>query len=1707
MTFANGGMVTTHLGLGDYGNSVAIQSDGKIYVAGSTFSQQSNFDIALIRYNVDGTLDATFNGNGSAIANLGGRDKGFAAQLQPDGKILVAGSSDSDVALIRYNPDGSLDSSFGEGGYVTTPTRSNFEDFKNEIVLQSDGKILVGGEMGDSTTTYWVFGVVRYNANGSIDSSFGKDGIVTTDIGLSGSSVNPGDCITIQSDGKILVAGTGSSQSGNHFGIVRYNADGSLDLSFGIGGKVVADIGQSSAKDIVVDSSGKIVLVGWGTESTSSKSGIVLARFNSDGSLDYSFGLDRNTLDGTPTFNENSSPVVLDSDVQAVDSELAAANNFNGSTLSLARHDGLNTQDIFAAQSGGTLTTLTPGTYFAVDSVTIGRVTTNSAGTLTLTFNANATQSLVNSAMQQIAYANTSNAPPSTVQIDWTFNDGNTGAQGTGGALSVTGSTTVQITATNDAPVLSTALLDQSVAANAPFSYTVPAGSFTDPDLEILSYSVIMADGTGVPPWLSFNASTRTFSGTPGTGDIGSFDIRVTAKDSANASASDVFHLTVGPPNILPTGAVTISGTPTQGQTLNANTSTLADADGLGILAYQWLNGDGTIVGATGSSYTTSQNEVAGFISVRVYYTDTRGTKESLTSSFTPPIANVNDLPTGSVTITGTPTQGETLTATNTLADADGMGTISYQWKADGTDISNTKGSKFVLTQAEVGKSITVAASYMDGFGTHETVASPATSTVMANTNTVPMLVSGNGKLLGQFYSDLLVQSDGKLLTAGSYTYYVGPAMNADFGLMRYNADGSVDPSFSSDGMVTTNIFVSPSQQASHDILPKITLQSDGRILLAGTSDSDFALVRYNADGTLDTTFSTDGKLTTDVGFLSNDVVCSAAIQSDGKILVAGVTGDYPNQDFALIRYNADGTLDASFSEDGKLTTDIGFQTQDSASSMVLQSDGKILVAGTVGVSLATDFALVRYNADGTLDTTFSEDGKLTTDTFPGGGFDQATSVAMQADGKILVAGYRQQGVSLVRYNPDGSLDTAFSDQVFQTISSFALYQSRVNSITLQSDGKILLVGDCNYVPPSRGNVTRTYIALIRLNEDGSPDATFSADGLVTTGIRSWSSLYGFTASNDIGTHVALTPDGKIVVQGISYREWNYSSDGVLLEYNSDGSLDTLFGSSSVNVFVSYTENTAPVVLGKDVQIYDAELISLGNYSGASITVTRHDGASAEDAFAAKPGGTLGDLITGSPLVVDGRTIGAVAQNENGRLILTFNENAVQDAINSALQQIAYSNNSDNPPQTIQIDWIASDGNDGSQGLGGALNATGITTIEVNGINDLPTGSVTITGTPTQGETLTATNTLADADGMGTIRYQWMADGTTISGATGITLVLEQAQVGKLITVVASYTDGFGTSESATGSTVRVVGNVNDLPTGSVTITGTPTQGETLTATNTLADVDGMGTISYQWKADGTAIAGATGNTLVLEQAQVGKLITVVASYTDGFGTAESVTGSVGKAVDLLAYTWKTHTLLDGVAISGANQTHSTDSRGAAGLTAVVETSVNLTVSRVVPVPEAASTSSAVNLQDAIAILKMIVGLPVNGANQPISPYQTLAADFDGNGTVGLTDAIGVLKHVVGLAAPEPTWHFVNETDTSVPAKTTLNPGTPQTTVTTDLSGTSPVHVGLVGYLSGDVDGSYTGPVGASDLDVTQPGYIATLVGSHAGLSLAQFGV
>ena len=204
-----------------------------------------------------------------------------------------------------------------------------------------------------------------------------------------------------------------------------------------------------------------------------------------------------------------------------------------------------------------------------------------------------------------------------------------------------------------------------------------------------------------------------------------------------------------------------------------------------------------------------------------------------------------------------------------------------------------------------------------------------------------------------------------------------------------------------------------------------------------------------------------------------------------------------------------------------------------------------------------------------------------------------------------------------------------------------------------------------------------------------------------------------------------------------------------------------------------------------------------------------------------------------------------------------------------------------------------------TDGFGQAESVTSSRTAAVRNVNDAPTGSLGISGTPIQNATLSVVSTLADADGLGSVTYKWMSGSTQLG--TGSSYTLGADDVGRSIHVVASWTDGHGTAESVSSVATIPVVNVNDAPTGSLTVSGSAEEGQTLSAVSTLADADGLGVLAYQWLADGVAISGATGSSFVLTPGQVGKVISVQASWTDGQGTAEQVTSSATAKVNAVS--------------------------------------------------------------------------------------------------------------------------------------------------------------------------------------------------------------
>ena len=373
--------------------------------------------------------------------------------------------------------------------------------------------------------------------------------------------------------------------------------------------------------------------------------------------------------------------------------------------------------------------------------------------------------------------------------------------------------------------------------------------------------------------------------------------------------------------------------------------------------------------------------------------------------------------------------------------------------------------------------------------------------------------------------NDVVIQPNGRIIVVGS----AGPNPGGEqYGLTRYNPNGSIDTSFSGDGKQTTTL--GRAEAAA--------LQPDGKIVAVGNGGdgrggrnnfSDFTVARYNPDGSLDRSFSGDGKVVTD--FLDYyDSARDVAIQPDGKIVVAGfVTFGSAGGDFGLARYHSNGALDTSFDQDGKVITDILGGSDDDAAALVLQPDGKIVVAGDSRTNQNTfdsRFTLARYNSDGSLDTTFGHDGKVTT----GPSFNgprAAHAVALQSDGKIVAAGIAGTGFfvstnfCLVRYNSDGSLDTSFDTDGI-AITDFHSSLDSAQDVIILPNNKIVAVG---YTQVANDDLD---FGLARYNSDGTLDTDFYEDGRVTA---------DFFGHQDVARAIALQSDGKLIAVGYSDSE------------------------------------------------------------------------------------------------------------------------------------------------------------------------------------------------------------------------------------------------------------------------------------------------------------------------------------------------------------------------------------------------------------------------------------------------------------------------------------------------------------------------------------------------------------------------------------------
>lgn len=425
-------------------------------------------------------------------------------------------------------------------------------------------------------------------------------------------------------------------------------------------------------------------------------------------------------------------------------------------------------------------------------------------------------------------------------------------------------------------------------------------------------------------------------------------------------------------------------------------------------------------------------------------------------------------------------------------------GALDVTFDADGKQMTEFSGPSAVQTGAlalQVDGKIVVAGSAAGDFGIVRYTSGGALDTTFDTDGKVITAFLGPTVNAGE---DIAMQPDGKLVVVGTI------ATERDTAIARYTTAGALDSTFGTEGRVVLNADTTEFARA-------VAVQSDGKILVAGMSFGttvDLFLFRLLADGTLDPTFGTGGLVKTNfsTSFLQVNAI---AIQPDTKILVAGAEFS-GGADFLVLRYNADGTLDTSFGSGGKVRSDLFGSSADVATSIALQDDGKIVLAGSTAKTGSTGFptsvALARYDSAGALDASFDGDGKVRTLV---GSFSRAQALAVRPDKRIVVAGLTSgtggSDFLVLRYEQAGSLDPSFDGDGIVTTDIAAGDQAK--DLVIQADGAVVVAGT------SVESSGASDISIARYRNDGSLDTSFSADGKTTTDVDQYDVAGGVVAT------------------------------------------------------------------------------------------------------------------------------------------------------------------------------------------------------------------------------------------------------------------------------------------------------------------------------------------------------------------------------------------------------------------------------------------------------------------------------------------------------------------------------------------------------------------------------------------------------------------
>ena len=417
----------------------------------------------------------------------------------------------------------------------------------------------------------------------------------------------------------------------------------------------------------------------------------------------------------------------------------------------------------------------------------------------------------------------------------------------------------------------------------------------------------------------------------------------------------------------------------------------------------------------------------------------------------------------------------------------------------------------------------------------------------------------------------------------------------------------------------------------------------------------------FAAPGDLDVTFGNGGKVRTPISPISYSGIKSVAVQPDGKIVT---TGDALN--FFLVRYSGDGSLDNSFGTNGKLSTPFSVNGDSYSNALTVQPDGKILVIGTARVNNKWSFAIARYNSNGNFDNSFGNQGRVSLAVSSNPEIsDILYCIALQTDGKIVVAGRAAGSITVARFNDNGSIDASFAaNGIYRTpLTSFGAQQFPTNQLVIQTDGKIL-VGGLSTPDVANGGV------VLRLNANGSLDTNFGSNGILKTepNIQFLSHFFHLES-------IALQTDDKIILAGIVLRHQSrpypfalrtyFNGEIVLLRYNQNGTLDTTFGNNGITALYSRksSEQINAVFVQPDNKIIACGLIHSiinsryihPNLHNANFLITRFNANGELDLSWGKNGfvetdfgNSLNESATDIAMQPDGKIIVAGNNYQNG---------------------------------------------------------------------------------------------------------------------------------------------------------------------------------------------------------------------------------------------------------------------------------------------------------------------------------------------------------------------------------------------------------------------------------------------------------------------------